>query len=182
MRAKDIVVTPVSVPTCSRLATFCESLDLADAYSVPLPEGCNEDPEVFARFVFAQKPSWVAGLMMLRDGLVSVFGLKTSRRLVASGNPYSTERIAIFRIYERRSNEVILGEDDKHLDFRLSVLFEPKTDAPASVPHLVLSTVVRCHNRLGRTYIAVIAPFHRMVVKSYLRRAARLGWPAAVVS
>jgi hypothetical protein len=36
---------------------------------------------------------------------------------------------------------------------------------------------VHCHNRLGRFYIFVIAPFHRLVVKASLRRAAALGWP-----
>jgi hypothetical protein len=39
------------------------------------------------------------------------------------------------------------------------------------------ATVVPCHNLLGRAYIFVIAPFHRMVVKASLRRAAMLGWP-----
>jgi hypothetical protein len=38
---------------------------------------------------------------------------------------------------------------------------------------------VHCHNRLGRIYITLIAPFHRLVVEASLRRAARLGWPTA---
>jgi hypothetical protein len=36
---------------------------------------------------------------------------------------------------------------------------------------------VQCHNLLGRVYLLVIAPFHRMVVRSTLHRAARAGWP-----
>ena len=43
--------------------------------------------------------------------------------------------------------------------------------------HLTLSTVVHCNNFLGRLYIFFIAPFHRLVVKSSLRSAARAGWP-----
>jgi hypothetical protein len=42
---------------------------------------------------------------------------------------------------------------------------------------LTVSTVVHCHNLPGRAYLLVIAPFHRMVVKASLRRAARVGWP-----
>jgi len=38
---------------------------------------------------------------------------------------------------------------------------------------------VHCHNRLGRLYILVIAPFHRLVVQASLRRAAQIGWPSA---
>ncbi|HEV3177687.1 MAG TPA: DUF2867 domain-containing protein [Stellaceae bacterium] len=34
-------------------------------------------------------------------------------------------------------------------------------------------TVVHCHNRLGRTYLAVIAPFHRAIAQANLERAAR---------
>lgn len=32
------------------------------------------------------------------------------------------------------------------------------------------------HNRFGRLYIVVIAPFHRLVVRSALARAAARGW------
>src|SRR5262249_55572186 len=44
---------------------------------------------------------------------------------------------------------------------------------------LTVSTVVHCHNLLGRAYIMVIAPFHHLVVRASLRRAARVGWPKA---
>jgi hypothetical protein len=33
---------------------------------------------------------------------------------------------------------------------------------------------VHCHNRLGRTYLAVIAPFHRVIVRATLERAVRV--------
>jgi hypothetical protein len=33
--------------------------------------------------------------------------------------------------------------------------------------------VVHCHNWLGRTYLAVIAPFHRAIVRASLVQAAR---------
>jgi hypothetical protein len=71
-----------------------------------------------------------------------------------------------------------LGEDDKHLDFRMSVLRSPGF-SPTLGGQLTVSTVVHCHNRLGRAYILVIAPFHRLVVKASLRRAAHIGWPKA---
>ncbi len=87
------------------------------------------------------------------------------------------KRIHIFKIYETRTHEIVLGENDKHLDFRLSVLRQPPATGTGDAPYLVLSTVVHCHNRLGRAYIMLIAPFHRLVVKSSLRRAARAGWP-----
>ena len=48
----------------------------------------------------------------------------------------------------------------------------PVLSSPASLPPLVATTVVHCHNRLGHAYLTAIRPFHRLVVRSNLRRAA----------
>ena len=60
----------------------------------------------------------------------------------------------------------------------LSVLRTPDLSPPLG-RQLTVSTVVHCHNLLGRAYILVIAPFNRQVVKASLRRAAHIGWPKA---
>ncbi len=74
----------------------------------------------------------------------------------------------------------MLGEDDSHLDFRVSVLRQSETEMDGgSDARLVVTTVVRCHNRLGRAYITAIRLFHRRVVIASLRHAARRGWPLA---
>lgn len=178
MPTQQCVVTPVSLPMESRVATVYAATDLADAYSIELPGGASTNPEVLARFIFSQKSSWSSGLMTIRDMLVAGFGLKTEKHLrsVDAGNEES--RVGIFKIYSKDQTEIVLGEDDKHLDFRLSILC---ADTPA-VPgkrRLVVSTVVHCHNRSGRAYIFLIAPFHRLIVRSSLSRAARMGWPQA---
>jgi hypothetical protein len=170
-------VLPVSVPDDSRVAGMYAAPYLADAYAIRLPEDAITDPELLARFLFAHQPSWVAWLLSMRDVLVARFGIKTTRQLRMSSRPASNERVDIFRIYEPRPNEIILGEDDRHLDFRVSVMREMRALSTGPRPYLIVSTVVHCHNRLGRTYITLIAPFHRLVVESGLRRAARLGWP-----
>lgn len=87
--------------------------------------------------------------------------------------------VNIFKVYSKGQTEIILGEDDKHLDFRLSLLFS-EAALPFAKLRLILSTVVHCHNRLGRLYIFAIAPFHRLLVRSSMRHAARLGWRKAV--
>lgn len=85
---------------------------------------------------------------------------------------------SIFRVYGKSETEIVLGEDDKHLDFRLSFLHTPAL-SPTLGGQLTVSTVVHCHNLLGRAYIFVIAPSHRQVVKASLRRAAHIGWSKA---
>ena len=176
MSSNFTLVTSVALPAASRLTGLYASTNLADAFSIRLPAGAARDPEVLAQFIFAQQAPWVHALMRLRDALVAGFGLKTAKQLATLAGEAGSTRLGIFRIYSRSEAEIVLGEDDKHLDFRTSVLC-CGDDAAQGERHLVLSTVVRCHNRLGRAYIALIAPFHRLVVRSSLHRAARQSRP-----
>jgi hypothetical protein len=177
MTARQLSVTAIALPVDSAVTRFYPSTDLADAYAIALPGGASTDPEQLARFIFAQQPNWIGMLTRLRDLLVAGFGLKTAGQLAkyAANNPQ--QRVGIFKIYARSGHEIVLGEDDSHLDFRLSVLCAP-LPVDTSRHQLVLSTVVHCHNRLGRVYLFLIAPFHRLVVKASLRQAARVGWPS----
>lgn len=164
----------VPLPSESRITRMYRRPDLADAYAIDLPQGTIRNPELLARFIFSHQPRWVAALVAIRDSAVAVFGIKTGRSLRSAGE--QPQRIGIFKLYEAGPLEVVVGEDDRHLNFRASVLYRPAGD-PAAESTLVLSTVVHCHNLLGRNYLRVIAPFHRLVVQSFLRRAARIGWP-----
>ena len=170
------LVTSVPMPTGTAVGHTYELVNLADSYSIRLPSGTSTDPELLARFLFSQQPAWIGGLLKMRDALVAGFGLKTSRYLESLGEHDQTNRLEIFKIYSKNSFEIVLGEDDKHLDFRLSFLCASPV-ATQEERSLILTTVVHCHNRLGRIYIFLIAPFHRLVVQASLRRAARIGWP-----
>ena len=90
----------------------------------------------------------------------------------AAAGAEGAARIDFFRLYEIAGDEAILGEDDRHLDFRVSV--------QRRSGDIVVTTVVRCHNRLGRLYLALITPFHRIVVRSMLQRAGQRGWPPSM--
>jgi hypothetical protein len=166
-------IFPVAIPSESRVRLIYTSTNLADAYELLLPEGATHDAEALARFIFANQPAWVSRLMRLRDLIVGKLGLKTADGLRTAAG----KRIGIFKVYETHRTEVILGEDDRHLDFRVSVLCRSKAGAGSGATFVVVSTVVHCHNLLGRLYIFCVAPFHRQVVQAGLRRAAVLGWP-----
>lgn len=170
--------TSVPLPPESAIAKAYASMNLADAYSIELPTGASTNPELLARFIFAQQAPWISSLIAVRDTLVAGFGLKTAKHLASLNAESGTGRLSIFKTYSTSPTEVVLGEDDKHLDFRLSVLCSGQS-SPGAKRHVILSTVVHCHNRLGRLYIFLIAPFHRLVVQSSLRSAARVGWPSA---
>ncbi len=142
-----------------------------------LPTGASTDPELLARFIFGLSSPLERFLLKARDVLVGGFGLKTVKQKSLAAE-YEVSRIAIFRIYSISQAEILLGEDDKHLDFRVSVLCSDQQSLEGDL-HVTLSTVVHFHNFYGRLYFFVIAPFHRFLVQFGLRRAARVGWPSA---
>jgi hypothetical protein len=178
MPSKLTLVKQVAVPSQSAVATAFKSVNLADAFSIHLPSDASINPDVLARFIFSEQPSWIAALTKVRDAIVARLGLKTAKHLATLSSDATAKRISIFKVYDTSETEVVLGENDKHLDFRVSILCTP--GSPRNTGNqLTLSTVVHCHNRLGRAYLSVIAPFHRQVVKASLRRAANVGWPKA---
>lgn len=170
-------VTPVPLPPNTAILKLYAKTHLADAYAADLPPDASADPEALARFIFAQRSVWGDALMRLRDRLVARLGLKTSAQLASLSPQEQAARIAIFRIYSITPTEIVLGEDDSHLDFRVSVLCSAAS--PDGARRVTVSTVVHCHNLLGRIYIRIIAPFHRRLVQHSLRSAARAGWPSA---
>lgn len=164
-------IAKVDLPQSSALKPLYAKAGFADAFAIDLPSNATGDAERLAVHVLMGQPHWVGWLLALRDVLVAGFGLKTSSRL---RDDAATDRLDFFRVYDRRRYEIVLGEDDRHLDFRLSVL----VDESASHRRLVATTVVTFNHFAGRAYIAGIAPFHRLIVQSSLRRAERTGWPS----
>lgn len=173
-------VTPVALSSQSSIIHVFGSTHLADAFAVRLPSTASTDPDLLARFLFAHQPGWVGHLTTVRDAIVGRFGLKTASHLatLASTRP---DRIGIFKVYATGTHEIVLGEDDTHLDFRVSLLCSAGS-TEEDPRQLTISTVVHCHNLLGRAYLLVIAPFHRRVVQASLRRGAQVGWPEAAMT
>jgi hypothetical protein len=136
-----------SVPPPIDCAAFLPGFDFADAYEVPAPEGADA-PEVVRR-AFARPPRWAAALMDLRDRIVGVFGLKPAP---STGFPVISEA----------PDHVVLGFDDFHLDFRIVVTV---ISGAATI-----TTIVRRHNLWGRTYLALIMPFHRVITPAFMQR------------
>jgi Protein of unknown function (DUF2867) len=171
----------VPPPSETRIADLFAGADLVDAYAIHLPPDSSRDIETLARFMFGHPALWFRILLALRDAMVAGFGIKTAAGLRKASSGDIAGRIYMFRIIAIGTDEMILGEDDMHLDFRASVLLRSNAAGSDGRTEIVVTTVARCHNRLGRIYLAVIAPFHRIVVRSILKRASRKGWPAAAV-
>lgn len=162
-------VRAVPVPEGGLTAGTFPGMDYADAYAVVLSPGVGA--RSFAEAMCASSPRWVTALMALRNTIVRPLGLIATRSAlehaaVANG---SGERIGMFPVLAEAADEVVLGLDDRHLDFRLSV--RVLEDGGEHVG--VVTTLVRFHGVLGRAYFVPVRPAHRLIVPAMLRGALR---------
>ena len=65
---------------------------------------------------------------------------------------------------------LVAGFNDRHLDFRVVVDVAPSGEGKGQ--NVTATTLVLTHNWLGRAYLAVIMPFHRLIVPAMLRQVA----------
>ncbi len=76
------------------------------------------------------------------------------------------EKIALFEVLDKTENELLTGQNDSHLDFKLSFIsFGGKNNA-----NLELATTVILNNTVGKIYFALVKPFHRFYLKRILRQ------------
>ncbi|MET0744811.1 MAG: DUF2867 domain-containing protein, partial [Microvirga sp.] len=113
--------------------------DFTDAYSVTVSEPI--DAREAARRMMERPPSWITGLLALRNLAVRPFGLKR-------GAPPGVERHGIFPVVRAAPERVVMGFDDAHLDFRVVVDVVPEGRGR----RVTATTLVRTRNRFGRLY------------------------------
>jgi hypothetical protein len=130
----------------------------ADAFAIAVDDR-TLDARGAAEKMFARNPPWIEQLVALRNLLVRPFGLKTS----GEKEPSTGGMIGLFPVLSETPDRLVAGFDDHHLDFRVVV------DVAAG-KQVTATTLVRTHNLLGRLYLAIILPFHRLVVRSLLRQ------------
>jgi hypothetical protein len=131
----------------------------ADAYAIAVGDTALDARHAATR-MFGRDPRWLAALYRLRNLLVAPFGLKTS----GENEPSNGGVIGLFPVLSETPDRLVAGFDDHHLDFRVIV-------DVAHGEQVTATTVVRTHNLLGRLYLAMVLPFHRLIVRNLLRRA-----------
>jgi len=147
-----------------------------DSYRAPLLVTRASMVEIFFA-IFGHHPVWMKLVLILRNRVASLCGLdapSTSELLhpgVRSGYAVG-DKIGVWPIFAITENELVAGRDNKHLDFRLSVLKEQDTGGAGSV---VVSTVCTVHNRFGKIYLFFVVPFHRWGMRQLLSRAIVAG-------
>ena len=121
-------------------------------------------------FLAIETPAWVESLMRLRNWLVQWVGLKNlgGFRDIDPDRPPSDyrpgERVGIFTLIANTNEEVLLGDDDRHLHVVVSVCKRPGTASGRIM--LLVTTVVHVHNTLGRLYMLPVTPMHKLIAPS----------------
>ena len=105
-------------------------------------------------------PRWIDALTRLRNILVTPFGLKTS----GEGAYAPGGLIGLFPVLSETPERLVAGFDDYHLDFRIVV----DVAGEAALRNVTVTTLVKTNNILGRTYLALITPFHKLVARSMM--------------
>jgi len=158
---------PAELPTASVLAEQQENYPYRDSACRLLQRQEISTDELITAFL-TTAPGWFDTLMQARDRIVGRCGLKTAgpRQSMPQAPFRVGQQLGIFRIMQMAPGEAILGEDDRHLDFRVSLMID--------AGQLRVSTLVRPHNVFGWLYLTIVLPFHHLISTVMIGRMARI--------
>lgn len=164
-------ITLIPVPPATRISAEIPGSWFHDCYLMPLAHGGRTALEIFLATV-ARSPRWVETMMGLRNRVVRLIGLKDLGHLgtlppLKEASAYKVgDRVGIFTLLSVTDDEVIVGDDDKHLHVKVSLCKVVRDDREA----VAMTTVVHIHNRLGRLYMLFVAPMHRIIAPAVMAR------------
>jgi hypothetical protein len=165
-------VVECDIPSTSVLSRdLIENAYFRDSYRAPLTRNELGIVDIFFG-IFAHHPLWMKLLLIVRNKAASLIGLDvpTASEIlsVEIRDHYAVgEKIGVWPIFSLSEDELVAGRDNKHMDFRLSVLKVPDGDGMS----VVVSTVCTVHNLFGKCYLFFIVPFHRHGVRKLMANA-----------
>ena len=148
------VTSLTTIPENSLIAKGFDKIDYCDTFRIV--KTTSDTAETIAAKIF-KLPIWVKWLMKIRNWIVGIFGLKTDKEKPEG-------QTSFFTIIEQNENEIVMGEKDKHLDFRTSVFLDRENS------FVYLTTIVSFQNIFGRLYFLPVKPFHKIIVKSCIKQ------------
>lgn len=145
-------VSAVAHPPQSQLHRRVAASDFLDCYCIAANLSPRRAAEIITTF-----PRWTRVLFLIRRVVTAPFGL-------SNDGPPAVDKVGSFPVEYDSERELIAGFDDKHLEFRVSVMsFDGR---------VYLGTWVHTHNVGGRLYLKLIMPFHVVVARNALARVA----------
>jgi hypothetical protein len=165
-------VVECDVPSTSALSReLIGSAYFHDSWRAPLARPDLGIVDLFFA-LFGHTPRWMKLLLIARNAAARLMGLEAPTvgeimRSEVRKEYHLGEKIGPWPIFFIAENEIVAGRNNKHLDFRLSVLKARERD----VVSVVVSTICTVHNVFGKIYLFFIVPFHRAGVRSLISNA-----------
>lgn len=138
-------------------------VDFSDTFSTT---NTQDSIQKITNLIFNTTPKWVAFLFRIRNTIVKFFGLKTTLPSDYNEDFKVGGYVKFFKIYDIADNEVILGANDSHLNFRAII-----HNSKSPTYNVKVTTLVAYNNKKGKIYMSLIKPFHRLVVKRMVGQA-----------
>lgn len=132
--------------------------DWADCYQVTVDRPFY-NARAAAEAIVAALPAWQKPLMKFRGIVVTPLGLKRS-----AGDVSEADKIGFFPITYESETKLIVGFDDKHLNFRIVIAVQEGRSGQV----VSSTTLITRHNALGIFYLEMVLPFQRAIVRSAL--------------
>lgn len=169
------MVTTSKIPNNSILKSSENSFDYIDSYQKSFKDETDKiDSTKIGKMFFTSGPKWIDGLFTIRNKIVGLLGLKTSdnrtdrQKQLDNFKCEKGEQLGLFKVFDKTDNEVVLGEDDGHLNFRVSLLLD-KLEDKNEKKNLTITTTVKFNNSFGRLYFLPVRPFHKLIVPTMLK-------------
>lgn len=169
VEACDFPVQSVLYPDPVRSSYF------HDSYCAPLTHPRESVVKIFVA-IFSHRPLWMKAVMVLRNWVAELFGIEVPTTAEMMNPQFKDsyavgEKIGAWPVFAMSETELVAGRDNRHLDFRLSILRLNDGNTASTV----VSTVCLVHNSFGKAYLLFIIPFHKWGVRWLIRTAVRAG-------
>jgi|SRR5690554_592392 len=168
-------ISEVEIPDNYLISQYNGKIDYKDNFqlktdmlkNVPKPKDC------LVAFFKSFSPL-ITKSIIVREIIAKKIGLKIAKELsnrqrskrIDEFEGSIGESIALFEVLDKNDIELLTGQTDKHLDFKLS--FVSYKEDRYNIIELV--TTVKTHNLLGKIYFLFVKPFHRYFMKRLLRK------------
>jgi hypothetical protein len=171
-----VTVVACDIPIESLLREEAASSSFHDSYGVRLVR-TDLDIVAICAAVFGHPPGWLKLLLHVRNKAVALIGLEAPT-VHDINNAYFKRAYTVgeklgnlWPIFALNERELVAGRDNKHLDFRVSVIRIPD----AGGIRAVVTTVCKVHNLFGTIYLRAIVPFHKYSVQYLIADALAKG-------
>ncbi len=154
--AKYAGIEAVDLPAGSLVSQAFEQADYSDAYRMKLPPRAPQDIESLTRaYLPALIPCWSRESRRAEtEAAIQELTLEPGSR-------------AFGTVYAKTPDEILMGENEYHLNFRLSV----RVSEEGGARWLTVSTVVHFNNWLGVAYFIPVRAGHQIIVPHTVRTA-----------